>query len=158
MKRIAERKIYFDMDGTIADLYGQPNWLYDLRHENIAPYVNAEPMFEMDKLNALLEALKAFGFSIGVITWGSMGASADYDKVVRKAKKTWVRDNLPVCDEFHYQKYGTPKHRAVYQNIRINHDILIDDNEEVRKAWVAKGGIAINPTNELFTELARLIS
>ena len=158
MKKINERKIYFDMDGTIADLYGQENWLYDLRHEIVTPYVKAEPLYDMAKLNAILEMLKAFGFSIGVITWGSMDASAEYNKAVRKAKKTWIADNLPVCSEFHYQKYGIPKHKAAYQNIKINKDILIDDNEEVRKMLIAKGGIAINPTENLFTELAKLIA
>ena len=69
MKRITERKIYFDMDGTIADLYGQENWLYNLRHEIVEPYIKAEPMYDMKKLNAILEMLKAFGYSIGVITW-----------------------------------------------------------------------------------------
>ena len=43
--------------------------------------------------------------------------------------------------------------------IRINHDILIDDNAEVRKNWEHKGGIAIDPTNtNLFVELSKLIS
>ena len=158
MKRIKERKIYFDMDGTIANLYGQENWLYDLQHEIVKPYVNAEPMYDMVKLNAILEMLKAFGYSIGVITWGSMNASRDYDIEVRKAKRVWIADNLPACSEFHYQRYGTPKHRATYQNIKINKDILIDDNAEVRKMWIEKGGIAINPTENLFTELAKLIA
>ena len=158
MKRITERKIYWDMDGTIANLYGVENWLNDLRHEIVKPYEVAEPMYDMKKLNAILEMLKAFGYSIGVITWGSMDASDEYNKAVRKAKKTWIADNLPTCSEFHFQKYGTPKHKATYQNIKINRDILIDDNAEVRKMWVAKGGIAINPTENLFTELAKLIA
>ena len=158
MKRITERKIYWDMDGTIANLYGVENWLNDLRHEIVKPYEIAEPMYDMKKLNAILEMLKAFGYSIGVITWGSMDASNEYNKAVRKAKKTWIADNLPTCNEFHFQKYGVPKHRATYQNIKINRDILIDDNAEVRKMWVAKGGVAINPTENLFTELAKLIA
>ena len=158
MKRITERKIYWDMDGTIADLYGQKDWLYKLRHEIVEPYEKAEPMYDMKKLNAILEMLKAFGYSIGVITWGSMDASDEYNKAVRKAKKTWIADNLPTCNEFHFQKYGVPKHKATYQNIKINRDILIDDNAEVRKMWIAKGGVAINPTENLFTELAKLIA
>ena len=158
MKRITERKIYFDMDGTIADLYGQKDWLYNLRHEIVEPYVKAEPMYDMKKLNAILEMLKAFGYSIGVITWGSKEASKEYDTEVRNAKRVWIADNLPACSEFHFQKYGVPKHRASYQNIKINKDILIDDNAEVRKAWTEKGGVAINPTENLFTDLAKLIA
>ena len=30
--------IYFDMDGTIADLYNQPNWLKRLREFDPKPY------------------------------------------------------------------------------------------------------------------------
>ena len=158
MKKIKERKIYFDMDGTIADLYGQENWLYDLRHEKTSPYEKARPLYDMKKLNAILEMLKVFNFSIGVITWGSLDASEDYNKAVRKAKKVWISDNLPACSEFHFQRYGVPKHKATYQNIKINKDILIDDNAEVRELWEAKGGKAINPDKNLFTELAKLIS
>jgi hypothetical protein len=157
--RVTERKIYFDMDGTIADLYNQKNWLDDLRNEKTEPYKNAKPLYDTEKLNALLMALRKFDFKIGVITWGALNASDDYNKAIRKVKKIWVENNLPACQEFHYQKYGTPKHKASYQNIKINRDILIDDNEEVRKMWIEKGGIAINPTEtNLFTELARLIS
>lgn len=158
MKKIKERKIYFDMDGTIADLYGQENWLLNLRNEVTTPYEKASPIYDMKKLNAILEMLQAFNFSVGVITWGSLEASESYNKAVRKVKKQWVNDYLPVCSEFHFQRYGVPKHKATYQNIKINKDILIDDNAEVRKMWTNKGGIAIEPTENLFKDLAKLIS
>ena len=32
------KAIYFDMDGTIADLYAVDGWLADLRSENVRPY------------------------------------------------------------------------------------------------------------------------
>lgn len=159
MKKIKERKIYFDMDGTIADLYSVNGWLDDLRAERTTPYQIAKPMYDMEKLNSLLETLKVFGYKIGIITWGSMDASDLFDNQIKRVKREWVKKNLPAIKEFHYQRYGTPKHRASYQNIRINHDILIDDNAEVRKNWERKGGIAINPTDtNLFVELSKLIS
>lgn len=158
MKKITERKIYFDMDGTIADLYHQKNWLNDLRAEKTTPYENAQPIYNMDKLNAILYALRKFGYKIGVITWGSMDASEEYHRKIRRAKKIWIENNLPSCQEFHYQKYGKPKHKAAYQNIKINKDILIDDNAVVRAEWVKKGGVAIEPKEDLFIELAKLIS
>ena len=37
-------RIYFDMDGTIADLYGVENWLNDLRTERTTPYEIATPL------------------------------------------------------------------------------------------------------------------
>lgn len=159
MEKIKERKIYFDMDGTIADLYSVNGWLDDLRAENTAPYENALPMYNMEALNELLEILVTLGFKIGVITWGSMDASEEYNKRVRQVKKQWIKDNLPVVSEFHFQRYGTPKYRASYQNININHDILFDDNAKVREMWENKGGVAINPDNDnLFTELIKLLS
>ena len=35
------KMIVFDMDGTIADLYGVEGWLEMLEAENAAPYVEA---------------------------------------------------------------------------------------------------------------------
>ena len=35
MKNIKEKAIYFDMDGTIANLYAVENWLPMLRHQII---------------------------------------------------------------------------------------------------------------------------
>lgn len=158
MKKIKERTIFFDMDGTIADLYGQENWLKDLRSNNTRPYELAKPLYSMDKLNSLLIALKSFGYRIGVITWGAKNATKDYDKEVRRVKREWINTNFPVCQEFHYQSYGTPKTKATYQNVKINKDILIDDNAEIRAQWEKKGGIAINPDENLFSILAQLIS
>ena len=42
------RTLVFDMDGTIANLYGVENWLEDLRSFNPRPYIVAEPMYDMD--------------------------------------------------------------------------------------------------------------
>ena len=55
------KTIYFDMDGTIANLYGVENWLDDLLTENTFPYENAEPMFNAEILNKILENLQASG-------------------------------------------------------------------------------------------------
>lgn len=157
MKKIKERKIYFDMDGTIADLYGFNNWLDKLLQEDTTPYQQANPLYDLEKLNSLLNTLKTFGYKIGIITWGSKNASENYNKEVRKVKRQWIKEKIPTINEFHFQKYGTPKHKASYQNIRINQDILIDDNAEVRELWEQKGGLAIEPTDDLFNILAQLI-
>ena len=45
MKRIDS--IIFDMDGTIADLYGVDDWLTKLRNEDISPYLECEPLVPM---------------------------------------------------------------------------------------------------------------
>ena len=47
--------IYFDMDGTIANLYGVENWLDYLMNEKTVPYDIASPMVDLEKLAAILE-------------------------------------------------------------------------------------------------------
>ena len=42
--------IYFDMDGTIADLYNVENWLPKLRAEDASPYIEAEIMVDASEL------------------------------------------------------------------------------------------------------------
>ena len=53
------RTLVFDMDGTIANLYGVNGWLKDLRSESDRPYRVAEPMYKMDELNSILNELKS---------------------------------------------------------------------------------------------------
>ena len=56
---MTEQKILvFDMDGTIADLYGVENWLSLLRAENPLPYEIAKPLYDMDELEQILIQLK----------------------------------------------------------------------------------------------------
>ena len=42
-----KKAIFWDMDGTIADLYNVPNWLDKLRAEDTSPYREAEPLFSL---------------------------------------------------------------------------------------------------------------
>ena len=61
--------IYFDMDGTIANLYGCENWLDSLINGKTKPYREAKSMVDMRKLGKLLNALKANGYEIGIVSW-----------------------------------------------------------------------------------------
>ena len=56
-------RIYFDMDGTIADLYGVENWLNDLRTERTTPYEIATPLCDLERATDLLNELKDLGYS-----------------------------------------------------------------------------------------------
>ena len=139
-----EKVIYFDMDGTIANLYGVENWLGELRSYNPRPYAKAEPMWNMARLGLILEAMKLSGWTIGVITWLSKDSTAEYDRAVRAAKREWLREYglLHVMDEIHMVKYGTPKHTTA----NLRHGVLVDDNQAVREAWENYGGDTIDPT------------
>ena len=53
--------IYFDMDGTIADLYAVDNWLAKLRSSDPSPYAEAETLLNMSHLARLLHKVQALG-------------------------------------------------------------------------------------------------
>lgn len=136
-KGVKKMTIYFDMDGTIANLYGVENWLEKLRAEDVSPYVEAEPLVDMRELSRLLNVLQLSGVNLGIISWLSKDATKEYDKMVRRAKREWLMENLPGVewDEIHLVKYGTPKHSCC----RENFGILFDDNDAVREKWEKRG-------------------
>ena len=135
------KAIYFDMDGTVADLYNVTNWLPMLRAEIEKPYEIAEPMVDMTELADILRQMKLNGYTVGVISWLSMGSTKSYDKMVRKAKIEWLKKYLNFdFDEIHLVKYGTPKHTVP----KVRKGILVDDNSQVCADWVRYGGKIIN--------------
>ena len=149
---MTDKVLCFDMDGTIADLYGVNGWLEMLRAENPAPYAIAKPLYDMLELALILNILQLDGWKIGVITWGAKNASAEYNKAVAQVKKEWlIKNNFPI-DFFSFQAYGTPKREAVKN--RVGRTILVDDNKEVRNEW---NGETIDATQNILEELKKLI-
>ena len=136
--------IYFDMDGTIADLYAVDNWLESLRAYNAEPYTCAAPMQDLRQLARLLNLLQNNGYRIGIISWLSKESTCEYDDAVRAAKKRWLAQHLPsvVWDEVHLVKYGTPKHFCCQDKAGI----LFDDDEHIRGLW-NKYGTAYDADN-----------
>lgn len=126
------KEILFDMDGTIADLYHVENWLEKLRAEDVSPYKEAEPMYDMDTLCILLNILKEKGYRIVVVSWGSMNATKEYNKAVKRAKLNWLDSYDFPYDEVHVIKYGTPKQNFIKSDLSI----LIDDNVDVCKSFL----------------------
>lgn len=117
--------IYFDLDGTIADLYGFNDWLTCLQNEQTDPYTEAGLLVDGEQFRSFLSAGKAAGVLFGVISWGAKNASRDYQKAIRRAKIDWLKKNnlLEYFDEFHVIKYGTPKSRVAKNRTGV----LIDD-------------------------------
>lgn len=147
------KTLVFDMDGTIANLYGVEGWLEMLRTEDATPYKVAEPMYDMDTLVELLNLLKEIGWTIAITSWLAMGATKAYDAEVRKAKKEWLEKyNFPF-DEIHLVKYGTTKANCTRKNGGFQ--ILVDDNEKVRKGWHL--GDTINAKENIMEKLADLL-
>ena len=72
-------KIWFDMDGTIANLYGVDGWLDMLIANDPTPYAVAKPMLNMSLLARYLNKAIAQGHEVGVISWLSKNSNAEYD-------------------------------------------------------------------------------
>lgn len=125
--------IWFDMDGTIADLYSVENWLPMLRAYDPSPYMLAKPLVRLSTLAYMLNKLRAKGYRVGVISWGSKCSPPAYDAAVAAAKTKWLKTHLPSVDfdEIHVVPYGVPK-----QNFKnTDADILFDDEERNRINW-----------------------
>ena len=145
-----QEKIYFDMDGTIANLYSDPNWLPKLRAYDPSPYANAKPLVNMSRLARYIHKAQSLGYMVGIISWLSKVPNPEYDQAVENAKLEWLSRHLPSVewDEIHIVAYGTPKHE-VADTIGA---ILFDDEEQNREEWV---GMAY-PPEVIFDLLADL--
>lgn len=124
------KEIWFDMDGTIADLYGVDNWLEYLINEDTTPYEVAKVLLNMQVLARLLNRLQTKGFFIGIVSWTSKNGTADYNRRVAEAKINWLKKHLKsvTFDRIDIIEYGTPK-----QNNRYG--ILFDDEAKNRDNW-----------------------
>jgi hypothetical protein len=148
------KTIYFDMDGTIANLYGFNDWLPLLRAENTSPYENCEPFpYIQEIIDAVKLAINS-GYNVGVITWGSIAASAEYNNLTNTAKRKWLKKiGFPFNkNDYHFLPYGVPKH-----SIGDDSDILIDDNSEVCKDWHNVGREYIKADEENISERIKQI-
>ena len=134
--------INFDMDGTIADLYGVENWLDYLIAEDTHPYEMAKPLVHLSTLARKLNALQREGYNLAVISWLSKSGSAEYNEAVTKAKRVWLETHLPSVkwDRITIVPYGTPKNKYCF----TSKDVLFDDERHNREAW---NGVAYDVGN-----------
>jgi hypothetical protein len=129
-------RICFDMDGTIADLYGVDGWLDDLTAKNTRPYAEAKVLVRMCELARQLNRLQKAGHEIVIISWLARNSSEEYDKAVTEVKKAWLAKHLRSVrfDEINIVQYG-------YNKANFAHsadDVLFDDEEKNRTDWTGK--------------------
>lgn len=138
------KAIYFDMDGTIADLYAVEGWLDMITACDPTPYEVAKPLVRLSTLARLLNRLQADGYTLGIVSWLSKEPTPSYDEMVIKAKLEWLENHMPSVewDEINIIPHGTPKQNVVKEPFGI----LFDDELKNRNEWV---GTAYDENNIL---------
>ena len=146
-----EKAIYFDMDGTIADLYGVDGWLNDLINKHTRPYREAKPLVDMRKLGKVLNALQNNGWHIGIVSWLSKSGTEEYNEKITTTKQNWLAKHLGAVhfDEVKIVKYGTPKQAIVEHPLGI----LFDDEKPNRENWIGNA----YDVNNILSVLAELL-
>ena len=147
------KTLVFDMDGTLANFYGVDDWLEDIRNENTRPYDIAKPLYNMEVLNAILDLLRAQGWTIAITTWLAKGSTKAFDDMVRASKIAWLQKYNFSYDEIHLVRYGTTKANCTRKNGGVQ--ILVDDNEKIRKGWHL--GATIDANKNIIDELINLL-
>lgn len=149
-----DKVLYFDMDGTLCDLYSVENWLAKLQSGSTQPYAAARPLYSMPAFNELVQKLKDNGWKIKVVTWGAKDASPTYNIRIAFIKRLWLLMNGFPFDDFIYQKYGMEKSNAIEGDAGFH--ILVDDNKQVQESW--QGTDTINANLDIRVELEKLLA
>lgn len=126
--------INFDMDGTIVNFYGVPNWLDSLIASDSTPYATALPLLRLSTLARKLNELQRKGYRLAIISWLSKSGTEEFNKEVTEVKREWLKKHMPSVqwDEIHIVPYGTPKGTFSHGST----DILFDDEKPNRDNWV----------------------
>ncbi len=152
-----KRKImlYFDMDGTIADLYDHENWLEKIR-DGESIFNELKKMPKTDKIIKYLNKIKQYSddVKVNIITWLPMDATIPQMIQYTDEKIQWTEKNFVPVSAFIALPYGSPKHKAIIKEEKAYH-LLFDDNAEVRNEWQGKNKIAFDENN--IVEVLRLI-
>lgn len=138
-------KIWFDMDGTIADLYGVENWLEMLIAHDETPYAIAKPIVNLSVLAKLMNKVQRKGFEICIVSALAKDSTAEYDERVRNAKIKWLTNHLKSVhfDEIRFVPYWYTKN-----NVNTGADVLFDDEERHLEKWT---GTAVHASKMIET-------
>ena len=127
--------IYLDLDGTLVNFYGVPNWLECLEAQDSTPYRVAKPLVNLSTLARYLNRLQARGYNIGIISWLSKSGTDKFNAEVAEVKRDWLAKHLPSVqwDEIHIVPYGVPKSNCA----TCSNAILFDDEQRNLNEWTA---------------------
>ena len=138
-------KIWFDMDGTIANLYGVENWLEMLIAHDETPYAIAKPIVNLSVLARLMNKVQRKGFEICIVSALAKDSTPEYDERVRNAKIKWLANHLKSVhfDEIRFVPYWYTKN-----DVNTGADVLFDDEERHLEKWT---GTAVHASKMIET-------
>ena len=125
-------RIWFDMDGTIADLYGVDNWLAKLNAKDETPYAEAKPIVNLSLLARLMNKVQRNGFEVCIISALSKETNADYDTRVKNAKTNWLAKHLK---SVHFNEIRFVPYDFIKNEVNTGDDLLFDDEERHLQKW-----------------------
>ena len=146
------KTLVFDMDGTIADLYSIETWLEDLQSSNPRPYRDCNPLVNIDDLNIICDMFRMIGYKIIITTWLAKNSTKEFKKETKIAKLEWLENVGFKYDEIHFVQYGTTKANVTRKYGKPQ--ILIDDNEQIRKGWTL--GETVDATENILEKLVEI--
>lgn len=121
--------VYFDMDGTIADLYGVTNCFKRLDALDANVYLEAKPI---DKYINMLKEFKHMGYKVIILSCLGMISDPIFDKNTIHNKNIWL--DKYVGKEYIDERMFIPntKHKESYIK---DYGILVDDDIRVLCNW-----------------------
>jgi 5'(3')-deoxyribonucleotidase len=132
MKKV---NVYLDMDGTIANLYEQENWLERLLNEENGLFATCEPMTTEE---VIFKVFPKNQFNVKILSMTPKNVSKAYCETVIKEKNAWLDKFFPNITKRHYLPYGNNKNFKNSKNA-----VLVDDNATIRENFK---GLALNPS------------
>lgn len=122
--------VYFDMDGTIADLYGVSDCFKRLDNMDATVYSEAKPI---DKYINMLKEFHTMGYKVIILSALGMVSSKQFDKDTIRNKGMWL--DTYVGKEYIDERVYIPntKHKELYQ--LFGKGILVDDDDRVLMNW-----------------------
>lgn len=119
---------YFDMDGTIVDLYSVDNVFDKLDAFDVSPYVDAKAI---SKNIAMLQELQLQGHDIAILTMMSKTTTPSFTMQTIKAKKQWLHEHGVKYSDFIPVPYGANK----FEYAKDKNAYIVDDDKNVINSW-----------------------
>lgn len=123
--------VYFDMDGTLVDLYGVTNVFKRLDTLDASVYLEAKPI---DKYINMLKEFTTLGYKVVILSCLGMISEEQFDKDTIYNKDIWL--NKYIGSEYIYDRIYIPntKHKEEYIS-KYGYGILVDDDIRVLNNW-----------------------